>query len=128
RPPVALVGMHVTASIGPSPAPSGIIQEDVVPSPIEADSGPPAPGREESADAHAVAEANCAANEEPRPGRVEDDPRIIVGHDNKARIHGHDGNVRATAHHHFPVAPQVAIAFGDSALALYRVHHVLLLS
>src|SRR5580704_1528332 len=95
------VGMYVHSTVGPGPAPAGIVQKYAVPTPIEADrSRSPAPGSEEAADGDAEAETDRAANGESDARGEEHDPRIIVGNHDKGGIHRQDGDVRPAAYQH----------------------------
>src|SRR5271168_1349387 len=128
RPANPGVGMNVLSAVRPGSAPAGIVQEYTMPAPVEADPARrPAPRREESADAHAEAEADRAAHREPYAWGEEHDPRIVKGDHDKGRIDRHDRDVRSAAYDDLAVGPQVAVALGGGPLPLYRVHDVLLL-
>src|ERR1700690_1356120 len=106
-PPDRGIGMNVRAPVNPGPAPASVVQEHGVPTPVEADrSSSPAPRREDPANPDAEAETDRTSHEESRPRREEHNRWIVVGDHDIGRIHGHDRDVRPSADHDLPVAPQ----------------------
>src|SRR5271163_3173993 len=117
--------MDVHAAIHPRTSPHRVVDVYAVRSPIKA-ADAPAPRPEEYADGYAEAETDTAADKEARARSKENNCRIVVGHHHKTGINRQNGDVRSAADDHLLVAAQVAVLLSLVALALHRVHDVLL--
>src|ERR1700692_4135075 len=85
------VGMRIFAAIVPISAPPLIVAEHGATVPVKAVITP-APRPEKSANRHAIAETDSAADIKSGTRGKKNDSRIVVRHDEIAGIYRHDGD------------------------------------
>ena len=112
--------------ISPSAIPSGIHVHHPMRRPVET-ARPPAPGLIPHAEPNAIPDIDGRGNNEVRPGRCEDDERIVVGHHHVLRIHRHDLDHRGPTHPILRRRLQVAISLRLGPKPLHGVHDLTVL-
>src|SRR5579862_2640061 len=120
------VRMNVGHPIGPSSTPGSVVDKHGMAAPVKAAISP-APGPEESANRYPVSEADRAADHNTAPWREENNSRIVIWHDDVARIDRRDGDVGSATHDNLAVASKITVVISLSAFPLDSVHYVLLL-
>jgi len=120
------VRVDIDAAIDPGPAPSGIVDEDRVATPVEAVVAP-APGPKSYAKRYAEIESDRAADEKSRAWGEENDSRIVIRDYYESRVYRRDGDVGPVGHHDLRIRSEIAVAVRYLALPLHRVHYFRLL-